>query len=122
MEGSPLAGLSADLAKFFDLVDPHIAIDLLEELGLPKEIVGPLRHFYDHLWRIMTLNGVAGKKWFARKSALQGCAWSNPLAVSNAECLLQIFGHIPGTTDTAAELAGGSLYCRLLKPGRGSIL
>ena len=35
LEGSPLAGLSADLAKFFDLVDPHIAIALLEELGLP---------------------------------------------------------------------------------------
>ena len=43
LEGSPLAGLSADLAKFFDLVDPHIAIALLEEMGLPKEAVHPSR-------------------------------------------------------------------------------
>ena len=82
LEGSPLAGLSADLAKLFDLVDPHIAIDLLEELGLPKEIVGPLRHFYDHLWRIMTLNGVAGEGFRSAQAVLQGCAWSNPLTLA----------------------------------------
>ena len=29
----------------------------------------------------MTLNGIAGRKWFAHQSVLQGCAWSNPLTV-----------------------------------------
>ena len=80
-EGRPLAGFSADLWKFFDLVNPQAAIRLLETVGLDEGVGKALRSFYDELGRIMTLNGIAGKKWFAHQSVLQGCAWSNPLTV-----------------------------------------
>ena len=53
-------------------------------MGLPKEVAGPLRHFYEHLWRIMTLNGVAGEGLRSAQAVLQGCAWSNPMATSYA--------------------------------------
>ena len=80
-EGRPLAGFSADLWKFFDLVNPQAAIQLLEAVGLDEGVACALKSFYAELGRIMTLNGVAGKKWFAHQSVLQGCAWSNPLTV-----------------------------------------
>ena len=57
-EGRPLAGFSADLWKFFDLVNPQAAIRLLETVGL------------NELGRVMTLNGIAGRKWFAHQSVL----------------------------------------------------
>ena len=80
-EGRPLAGFSTDLWKFFDLVNPQAAIQLLEAVGLDEGVACALRSFYAELGRFMTLNGVAGRKWFAQQSVLQGCAWSNPLTV-----------------------------------------
>ena len=80
-EGRPLAGFSADLWKFFDLVNPQAAIQLLGAVGLDQGVACALKSFYAEFGRIMTLNGVAGKKWFAHQSVLQGCAWSNPLTV-----------------------------------------
>ena len=80
-EERPLAGFSADLWKFFDLVNPQAAIQLLETVGLDPGVGEALKSFYSELGRFMPLNGVAGKKWFAHQSVLQGCAWSNPLTV-----------------------------------------
>ena len=60
-EGRPLAGFSADLWKFFDLVNPQAAIRLLESVGLDEAVGKALRSFYDELGRIMTLNGIAAR-------------------------------------------------------------
>ena len=62
-------------------MNPQAAIQLLEVVGLEEGVGWALKSFYGELGRIVTLNGVAGKKWFAHQSALQGCAWSNPLTV-----------------------------------------
>ena len=80
-ETRPLGGFSADLWKFFDLVDPVAAIGLLLELGLDEGVGRALIDFYAQLTRILTLNGIAGPKWKSAQSVLQGCAWSNPLTV-----------------------------------------
>ena len=81
-QGKPglLAGLSADLWKFYDLIDPNVAIDFLSDLGLAPEVERPLRSFYGQLTRIMSLNGVVGDSFRSFQAVLQGCAWSNPLA------------------------------------------
>ena len=99
-EGRPLAGFSADLWKFFDLVNPQAAIRLLETVGLDEGVGRALRSFYDELGRVMTLNGIAGKKWFAHQSVLQGCAWSK------ARCGLATWRTAPEWLRTPTRMTG----------------
>ena len=80
-EHAPLAGLSADLWKFFDLVDAPTAISFLELLGLHDRVSDPLRDFYQRVHRTLTVGGFAGPSFSPHQSILQGCAWSGPLSV-----------------------------------------
>ena len=78
--GAPLGGFSADLWKYYDQIDPEVALDFLEHLGLDKQILVPLRSFDGQLWKILSLNGAVGEGLRSFQAVLQGCAWSSPLA------------------------------------------
>ena len=71
-----------DLWKFYDLIDAPAALDLLSAMGLSPRVATALENFYTRLWRIMTINGVADEGFKSAQSVLQGCAWSNPLALA----------------------------------------
>ncbi len=65
---SKMAGVAADLFKFFDLVTPEAATLPLELVGLDPGVATALWAFYAGLRRIVTVNGAAGAKWEPSRS------------------------------------------------------
>eukprot|EP00973_Karenia_brevis_P084880 11778566-Karenia_brevis.AAC.1 len=51
LDGSPLYGISFDFKKCFDMVPHDVMFRLVEELGMVREILGPLRSIYCNLRR-----------------------------------------------------------------------
>ena len=70
LERGHLGGMSADLFKFYDLICPFAALDLLRQYGLDERDARALQSMYEQVTRTVTLQGAAGEPLRAGQSVL----------------------------------------------------
>ena len=71
-----LVAVFLDRWKCFDLVLPHVAMNIAGSLGLPQQIVRATLGFYHNQVKFFKLGTFFGKKVLCTNSAVQGCSMS----------------------------------------------
>ena len=87
IDDTPVYLASFDYQKCFDRVPQEIMFQLVERLGLPDNMMRPIRGIYKKLGRRFKLPAGLGKEWFATNGILQGC----PLSVIFLNALVAVW-------------------------------
>jgi hypothetical protein len=86
LSGEPLYGVALDFAKCFDRVPQEIVLSLVNDLGMGKRILSPLRSMYKGLTRRFKLPLGVGSVFEVTNGILQGC----PISVILINALLSV--------------------------------
>ena len=87
IDNTPIYLASFDYQKCFDRVPQEIMFRLVEQLGLPQNMMRPIRGMYKKLGRRFKLPAGLGQEWFATNGILQGC----PLSVIFLNALVAVW-------------------------------
>ena len=71
-----LIAVFLDRWKCFDLILPHVALNVAGKLGLPAQIVRATLGFYKEQYKLFKLGSFYGKQVMCTNSAVQGCSMS----------------------------------------------
>ena len=85
--GEDLSGIALDYSKCFDRVPIDIVFKLARCIGMPWQILTPLRSMYANLKRRFAFAGAIGEPFVATNGILQGC----PLSIIMLNLLVNVW-------------------------------
>ena len=85
--GEDLSGIALDYSKCFDRVPIDIVFKLARCIGMPWQILTPLRSMYANLKRRFVFAGAIGKSFVSTNGILQGC----PLSIIMLNLLVNVW-------------------------------